>query len=419
MTGVGSASIDGDNSTWTNNNGLTVGNLGTGTLTLSNGGKATAATAFLAKSPGSIGTINIGAAPNATAEVPGTLQVPALTFGNGTGTLNFNHTGDAYEFAPQVSGGGAITLVAGKTILTADPSGFTGTTTIDAGAKLQFGNDTGTTAPDLTYAGILAGAGTMEVLANTVRLTGASFGFEGTARIDSHRTLKVATSGSFGGTVHADGLFRYASTATSSLTFEGAGSLAVDSGRIIAVKNSSGFTGTATVAHGAVLQVAATGGTAVFGGAIGGAGLLDVVATGTGTLTGDASGFAGTVTIARGGTLRIGNGGRSGLLGGAVTNDGTLAFDRADASSFAGTLAGSGTITTRGGIVLMTGDASAFAGETTVDAGATLRIDDGGTSGRLGGRIANSGTLTFGRIDSITAANVISGGGPSNCASER
>ncbi len=193
----------------------------------------------------------------------------------------------------------------------------------------------------------------------------------------------------------------------------------MDSGRIIAVGDSSGFTGTATVAHGAVLQVAATGETAVFGGAIGGAGLLDVVATGTGTLTGDASGFAGTVTIARGGTLRIGNGGRSGLLGGAVTNDGTLAFDRADASSFAGTLSGSGTITTRGGIVLMTGDSSAFAGETTVDAGATLRIDDGGTGGRLGGRIANSGTLTFGRIDSITASNVISGGGASNCAAER
>lgn len=106
VTGVGNASVDGNSSTWTNNNGLTVGNLGTGTLTISNGGQVAATTAFLAKSPGSTGTINIGAAPNAAAAAAGTLQVPALTFGNGTGTLNFNHTGDAYEFTPQVSGGG-------------------------------------------------------------------------------------------------------------------------------------------------------------------------------------------------------------------------------------------------------------------------------------------------------------------------
>ncbi len=63
---------------------------------------------------------------------PGTLTAQSVTFGAGTGTINFNHTSADYVFAPAISGGGAVNVLAGTTILTADNS-YTGGTTVSGG----------------------------------------------------------------------------------------------------------------------------------------------------------------------------------------------------------------------------------------------------------------------------------------------
>ena len=67
---------------------------------------------------GSTGTLNIGAGAGNPAAAPGTLNAPSVAFGAGTGTINFNHTSADYVFAPAISGGGTVNVLAGTTILT-------------------------------------------------------------------------------------------------------------------------------------------------------------------------------------------------------------------------------------------------------------------------------------------------------------
>ena len=115
---------------------MNIGNLGTGTLTIANGGVVTGPI-VIAKNAGAIGTLNIGAVAGNPAAAPGTLTAPSLAFGAGTGTLNFNHTSANYVFAPAISGNGTVNVLAGTTTLTAANS-YSGATNVDAGT-LQAG----------------------------------------------------------------------------------------------------------------------------------------------------------------------------------------------------------------------------------------------------------------------------------------
>ncbi|MGB5830470.1 MAG: autotransporter domain-containing protein [Thiohalocapsa sp.] len=153
----GSVSVSGAGSQWTTGNnitvGVTVGNSGTGELTVSDGGTVTVGPGgigplFLAGNATSVGTLTIGSAAGGAAAAlggapnlaaPGTVNAGQIAFGDGTGKIVFNHadvSGD-YEFASEIStqGSGDATIVhsAGVTKLTGDSSGFDGTTTIDGG----------------------------------------------------------------------------------------------------------------------------------------------------------------------------------------------------------------------------------------------------------------------------------------------
>jgi len=77
-------------STWSNSSGVNVGNLGTGTLTIAEGGIVTGPI-VIATNASAIGTLNIGAGAGNPAAAPGTLTAPSLAFGAGTGMINFNH----------------------------------------------------------------------------------------------------------------------------------------------------------------------------------------------------------------------------------------------------------------------------------------------------------------------------------------
>jgi T5SS/PEP-CTERM-associated repeat protein len=106
---VGTVTVTGAGSTLSNVGDLFIGQNGSGTLTVANGGGVTVGgNIVLAYQPGSTGTLNIGGAAGAAAAAPGTVNTANIEFRAGTGAINFNHTGVGYVFAPAMSGFGTI-----------------------------------------------------------------------------------------------------------------------------------------------------------------------------------------------------------------------------------------------------------------------------------------------------------------------
>jgi outer membrane autotransporter protein len=164
---TGVALVSGAGSSWIINGGLFVGGAtalgvgpGTGTITIANGGAIRASEGVtLAADAGSFGTLNLGAAAGSPAVAPGTLDTPTVTFGNGTGVVNFNHTAADYVFAAAISGPGAVNQIAGTTILTGN-STYTNATTISGGV-LRVNGSLGNTAVTVGHGGKLGGTGSI------------------------------------------------------------------------------------------------------------------------------------------------------------------------------------------------------------------------------------------------------------------
>jgi outer membrane autotransporter protein len=128
---IGTVTVTGAGSTWSNGSGVNVGNFGAGTLTIANGGLVTGPI-VIATNAGAIGTLNIGAGAGNPAAAPGTLTATSVAFGAGTGTINFNQTSADYVFAPAISGNGTVNVLAGTTTLTGANS-YSGATNVDTG----------------------------------------------------------------------------------------------------------------------------------------------------------------------------------------------------------------------------------------------------------------------------------------------
>ncbi|MFN3536594.1 MAG: beta strand repeat-containing protein, partial [Brevundimonas sp.] len=149
----GAVTVTGAGSTWTNAFALSVGHFGEGTLTIADGGAVSASGVTLAWDVGATGVLTIGADSTdpLDAVAAGTLNAPTVTFGDGAGVLNFNHTTDDYDFAAAVSGAGAVNLYAGHTILSGANS-YTGGTNL-YGGTLTLGHDNALGASTLTTFG--------------------------------------------------------------------------------------------------------------------------------------------------------------------------------------------------------------------------------------------------------------------------
>src|SRR5262249_7420788 len=104
--------------------------------------------------------LNIGAGPGAPA-APGTLNAAEVAFGAGAGTINFNHTATAYEFAPVISGSGAVNVLAGTTTLSATSNGYTGPTTVNGGAALFVDGSIANSSVTVNNGATLGGTGTV------------------------------------------------------------------------------------------------------------------------------------------------------------------------------------------------------------------------------------------------------------------
>ncbi len=161
-------------------NWLWVGQAGTGTLTLSNGGVAQANRFFVAEQLGSFGTVNIGAASGSAAVAPGQINAATLEFGLGTGRLVFNHTSQNYNFAPVIAGNADVTVEAGTTILSGANT-YSGITEINGGTLLVNGSTSSSGLIMVEPGGTLGGTGSV-----------------GSVFLADHATLAPGTPGSIG-----------------------------------------------------------------------------------------------------------------------------------------------------------------------------------------------------------------------------
>ena len=214
----GTVTISGTESTWNNNDALFIGDAGIGKIVLIGNGRLRVddgeGRIDIGNDVGSNGKLVIGAEPGSEQTAPGTVEAKEIVFGSGTGLIVFNHTSSDYGFSPEIAGDGAISVLAGTTILTG-ANGYTGGTTITDGT-LQIGDGgtsgnlgTGNVENDgtlafnrsdaLTYAGSISGAGSLQQLGSgTTLLSGDSTAFAGNTTIDDG-TLRV--NGSLGGSV--------------------------------------------------------------------------------------------------------------------------------------------------------------------------------------------------------------------------
>ncbi len=174
-----------------------------GTLTVANGGSVSvgggSGTLQIAQLAGSVGTVVVGAAAGAPAVAAGTLDVASVSFGSGDGTLVFNHIDTSYDFSPAISGDGDIEFQSGTTVLSADSSGFGGTSAVYGGTL----SVTGTLGGSLRVedGGELIGTGTVgtTIVASGGTISPGLSGKTGTLSVDGNLTLS-------GGSIYVLGL---------------------------------------------------------------------------------------------------------------------------------------------------------------------------------------------------------------------
>jgi len=192
----------------------------------------------------------------------------------------------------------------------------------------------------------------------------------------------------------------------------GTGTLNLTGGSVISLNSgtlgiSAGGLGTATVSSGTWTNY---GNLAVGGGGAGTLTMTGGLVIVSGTLS---KNDASTINLNTGGTLQIGTGTTTGvLLGGtgSLANNGTLVFNRSNASTYSGVLSGSGAVTKQGGGTLTFSGSSSYTGGTTISGG-TLRIGAGSTAGFIAGNVVNNATLAFNRSNELSFTGTISGTG--------
>ncbi|CAA2156765.1 Extracellular serine protease [Methylobacterium brachiatum] len=325
------------------------------------------------------------------------------------------------------TGGGTLTLTGTNT--------YSGGTTF-AGGILSVARDAslGATAAPLTFdGGILRVTGT-GFTATTRPITWANGG-GGLDIADPANTFTLSQSlaGSGGlaklgaGTLALSGTNTYAgpTTIAAGTLLAGGGqaigdrsAVLVGAGATLALADSEivgSLAGQGRVALGSARLTAGGDGTSTsFAGTMDGAGGLTKAGAGTLTLTGSNT-YTGGTTIAAG-TLQVGNGGTSGSLVGDVANAGTLAFNRADAVTFAGSVSGPGSLAQRGPGTLTLTAAHSFTGPTTLAAGGLSLTASASLVSPVvtlaGTTLTNAGTLAGGLINAgiATTGGTIAGG---------
>lgn len=161
-TSTGYVLVDGAGSLLQVGAEFSVGNMGNGTLTLSNGGTVQRNGTMTIAKTGTTSVVNIGAASGDTAQAAGHLDVTSVVFGPGAGSMVFNHTDDDYVFDAPISGAGDLYFENGTTSLTGNNT-FTGNVYVTNGTLNVEGSMTGV-ATEVQDGAMLGGGGTLGAL---------------------------------------------------------------------------------------------------------------------------------------------------------------------------------------------------------------------------------------------------------------
>ena len=319
------------------------------------------------------------------------------------------------------------TIIPGDTVLLNDGATVTGD--ITANGTLQFNQSAGNA---LTISNLISGTGTLWLTnTGTLNLTGTS-GATNTVVLDMTTStslgvlqivsgtgdLIVGNSGT--GTLNVTGGYVSSKWGTLGNAAGSVGTATVSSGTWANSGNLTvGVSGTGTLnvnggyvsnLNGILGNFANTVGTAtVSSGTWANSGNLTVGSSGTGTLTMNGGlvtvggtlsrGNSGTINLNSGGTLQIGVGSTGGvLLGGTgdLLNNGTLVFNRSDASTYSGVISGTGAVTKQGAGTLTFTGTSSYTGATAVNGGSLLvngRLGNTAVSVGNGALLGGSGTI--------------------------
>ncbi|MCP4565836.1 MAG: autotransporter domain-containing protein [Bosea sp.] len=370
---TGSVTVTGAGSTWTNNDTLAVGSSGTGTLIIEDGGTVSNARGFVGWQTGGTGTVTVTGAGSTWT------NTDLLGVGYfGTGTLIIENGGtvsntDAFV-GDKAGSTGSVTVTGGGSTWTNSRQlhvGYegTGTLTIADGGKVS--NTVG-------YVGVGAGS------TSTVTVTGLGSTWTNSAELyvggSGTGTLTIAGGGKVSSTV---GYVGHASGSTGTVTVTGAGSTWTNNGTL---NVGYGGTGTLTIADGGVVTSAGAGGPA---GSIG----VTAGSTGTVTVTGAGSTWLNNGMLGDG-ELYVGKAGTGTL----IVEDGGWVKSTSGYLGFAS--GGSGTVTVTG-----TGSRWTVVGLLDVgrDGTGTLTIANGGA--------IESGGTEIGRYGAGTGSVTVTGAG--------
>jgi len=406
---TGTVTVTGSGSTWANSGTLSVGNYGTGTLTIENGGSVSNAAAAVGDKFGSTGTVTVTGA-GSTWTSSGTLYVGnsgtgTLTIANGgtvsninvrvgsvsgsTGTVTVTGAGSTWTNSASLTvgleGTGTLAIENGGTVSSANSqvgsvAGSSGTVTV-TGAGSSWASS------GLLYVG-QAGSGTLTIadggrVTNTIAYLGSSSGGSGTVKVTGAGStwanaglLRVGLRGTgkltieSGGTVsNTDTFVGYLAGSSGTVTVTGAGSTWTNSGELHV---GSAGTGTLTIADGGKVSNTV--------GVVG----LETSGTGTVTVTGAGSTWTNSAELYVGhqgtGTLTIEN-------GGAVSNtNGYVGVGPASVGSV--TVKGAGSTWTNSGELHVGYEGT---GTLTIADGAS--VTSAGNGGSIGTLAGSAGTV--------------------------
>jgi autotransporter-associated beta strand protein/T5SS/PEP-CTERM-associated repeat protein len=375
---------------------VTVGDFGTGTLNISNGGTVSASSVYLAVDPGGSGTVTVSGAGSK-------LTPTSLYLGMDAGAVAQVTIGNEASLVSSVTVLGYFTATSSGTLTVTGATATTGGLTIGERGVGVFnlnGGATGTSG-SVSFGSNATGNGTATISgAGTTWTTGGmNIGGTGTGALTISAGAEVSTtqSNAFLAPVFLGGTATVTGTGSKwTITGDPAGS----SQAVLAIGTKANNTGTLLVADGGALEIVATasGTNGNFqqirlGVASGTTGAITVTGTGSSFTTpydiwaGYNSGTTGRITVSAGGTLDTG-----------FTIVGASGAGNATVTGTASVWTVSDTPFVPGGYAqgLWIANGASSTGTLTIADGGTVKIDATGHSLRLGGSTGSQATLNIG-----------------------
>ncbi|MER3248601.1 autotransporter-associated beta strand repeat-containing protein [Salmonella enterica] len=283
----------------------------------------------------------------------------------GAVTINNSGTMDSSVFGVYVTTGHTLNNLAGGSITANTAVQLNGNNNTLANAGAILGDTNGVT---------ISGSG------NTLTSQGKITGGTNAILINSgskNNTLTLNTGTEISGSITDD---NNSASANNNLILDGEGTLGSSISGLNSVTSSGDWT-----LSGATMNLSGTTNSALW------------VKSGTLILNGAMT--AKGATVDSGTTLQIGNGGTLGAFNGDIVDNGTLTFNRSDASAYGSVISGSGNVVKQGGGELTLSNNNSYSGGTTIAEG-TLTATAGGALGS--GNVDNRAYL---KLDAASASD--------------